>query len=365
MDLVIEWGIRMKLQLMKRTKDELKDLAKVYGIKGISKLNKEALCDEIMPVIIEEAVNQVAQFNEEQLECAKKLMSADMQCDDEVETYEFLQKIGHVIISKDGVVTLSDEMKDEYKKYFTGNTTVNTAVVENDLNMDDAKLHKYTLSAIHLYGIVSVEQFKALYEKYEEEQLDINAYIAWLNTHTTTEKPYKYVDGYVVAECLCIFEMAGFKDLLKNTEGKEYYVPSKEEFMRYSDENYYVHTLHIERLKTHLKTVYKLEDKKAEEAVFDLCLGQQITTRSGGHTLQHTLTNWSDMGVTPRTKEEVNKLVSFMIKVMNSTRVWLQRGFTIDEVNGIVDAQVNKVKVGRNENCPCGSGKKYKKCCGK
>jgi len=23
------------------------------------------------------------------------------------------------------------------------------------------------------------------------------------------------------------------------------------------------------------------------------------------------------------------------------------------------------VKVGRNEPCPCGSGKKYKKCCGK
>jgi preprotein translocase subunit SecA len=26
---------------------------------------------------------------------------------------------------------------------------------------------------------------------------------------------------------------------------------------------------------------------------------------------------------------------------------------------------VNKEKVGRNEPCPCGSGKKYKKCCGK
>ena len=26
---------------------------------------------------------------------------------------------------------------------------------------------------------------------------------------------------------------------------------------------------------------------------------------------------------------------------------------------------VNKNKVGRNDPCPCGSGKKYKKCCGK
>ena len=28
-------------------------------------------------------------------------------------------------------------------------------------------------------------------------------------------------------------------------------------------------------------------------------------------------------------------------------------------------AQSNKSKVGRNDPCPCGSGKKYKKCCGK
>ena len=26
---------------------------------------------------------------------------------------------------------------------------------------------------------------------------------------------------------------------------------------------------------------------------------------------------------------------------------------------------VNPPKIGRNELCPCGSGKKYKKCCGK
>jgi uncharacterized protein YecA (UPF0149 family) len=25
---------------------------------------------------------------------------------------------------------------------------------------------------------------------------------------------------------------------------------------------------------------------------------------------------------------------------------------------------VNSIKVGRNDPCPCGSGKKYKKCCG-
>ena len=42
----------------------------------------------------------------------------------------------------------------------------------------------------------------------------------------------------------------------------------------------------------------------------------------------------------------------------------------IDHLNGVVcmDRKVNTTivkdkKIGRNEPCPCGSGKKYKKCC--
>jgi uncharacterized protein YecA (UPF0149 family) len=46
----------------------------------------------------------------------------------------------------------------------------------------------------------------------------------------------------------------------------------------------------------------------------------------------------------------------------------LQADLQISEVeydkSGQKTEQAKKVKVGRNEPCPCGSGKKYKKCCG-
>lgn len=37
-------------------------------------------------------------------------------------------------------------------------------------------------------------------------------------------------------------------------------------------------------------------------------------------------------------------------------------GFTYEE---IAKSKISKEKVGRNDVCPCGSGKKYKLCCGK
>lgn len=45
----------------------------------------------------------------------------------------------------------------------------------------------------------------------------------------------------------------------------------------------------------------------------------------------------------------------------NTIPLWTQNGFTKKEVNNFP----KKEKIGRNDLCPCGSGKKYKKCCGK
>lgn len=43
-----------------------------------------------------------------------------------------------------------------------------------------------------------------------------------------------------------------------------------------------------------------------------------------------------------------------------------QREKLIEAMNkGVFDFNTKKIKIGRNDPCPCGSGKKYKKCCGK
>ena len=48
-------------------------------------------------------------------------------------------------------------------------------------------------------------------------------------------------------------------------------------------------------------------------------------------------------------------------KVVNN----IQQKITVNNYFGNEETKKEKEKVGRNEPCPCGSGKKYKKCCGK
>ena len=70
------------------------------------------------------------------------------------------------------------------------------------------------------------------------------------------------------------------------------------------------------------------------------------------------------------------------MKVSNNTRRWENNGYSPQELfekngkpnlkplpdnpfvnNGDSETFVKENKVGRNDPCPCGSGKKYKKCC--
>ena len=50
----------------------------------------------------------------------------------------------------------------------------------------------------------------------------------------------------------------------------------------------------------------------------------------------------------------------------NTERVQVIKGEAVEDVNKIKKAQPKRVnKIGRNDPCPCGSGKKYKNCCGR
>ncbi|CAG7647856.1 hypothetical protein PAESOLCIP111_05476 [Paenibacillus solanacearum] len=77
---------------------------------------------------------------------------------------------------------------------------------------------------------------------------------------------------------------------------------------------------------------------------------------------------------------DLELLKAFMAHIMilhNSTRQWELKGYTPDELSAsgsgkaaapaakadVIDLTTRK-SVGRNDPCPCGSGKKYKKCCG-
>ena len=60
-------------------------------------------------------------------------------------------------------------------------------------------------------------------------------------------------------------------------------------------------------------------------------------------------------------KDTWKDLISVIKKYKNEIPLWHKNGYTYKELN----SRPKTKKIGRNDPCPCGSGKKYKKCCGK
>ena len=78
-------------------------------------------------------------------------------------------------------------------------------------------------------------------------------------------------------------------------------------------------------------------------------------------------------GILFESTRQLNTLMSLLADVYNNTRTWNNRGYTAKEMNEILGENIPLVtgipidrlddvifkKVGRNDPCPCGSGKKY------
>jgi SWIM/SEC-C metal-binding protein len=66
-----------------------------------------------------------------------------------------------------------------------------------------------------------------------------------------------------------------------------------------------------------------------------------------------------------KTKKRMNEVISIFEKNGWKYRVESEDIKDLDILLNWPKTQEAEKKVGRNEPCPCGSGKKYKKCCGK
>lgn len=62
-------------------------------------------------------------------------------------------------------------------------------------------------------------------------------------------------------------------------------------------------------------------------------------------------------------KKQIKNILQLYKDYKKHISVWILNGYSVNEANEL--KSVKNEKIGRNEPCPCGSGKKYKKCCGK
>jgi len=226
------------------------------------------------------------------------------------------------------------------------------------------KILDYIISLTNLYGIVHKDKVIEIYNMQNEEQISGigNVDIAELNNNFV----YNHED-YFVHETIMEFDT--FDEQLRESKNKPYYIPDKEELLKYTDDFYFEKNKQYKKLLNYVKNNLLNDDEEKAEY---LCEDIQGTCEMG-FDIQDIFDLFNVRNVNFKDEKQATEVMQLVVELANHTRIWENNGHTPNEifekfekpnVRPLPDENVgSKKEVGRNDPCPCGSGKKYKKCC--
>ena len=342
--------IELKELLKTLKKDELMELTYIYPIKGKSKLKKEELINALYEIMISEET-----IKENTIIIGEAFKKIDEEKD---KSNNVLLKIRKLCSIGYGKMTVAN---DNIK--FTVADEADNFVIQDDIEEEILRyslIKSYILSCIRLYGACELDFLIKLFDEQNpnEKPLDYKE----LNLQIDRCKKIgleatRYADC-VVSESLLMFE-GDIEDLFNQREDKNFYIPTKEDLLKYEDEFYIEKNSQYMELEKFINKVVK--DKEMAEGIME---DIAFPLRFHDITIDSAINEFNRRHISFESLKEVEKFAKLYVDLTNNTRCWANRGYTPKEISDNKKLNtIDKLEIGRNDKCPCKSGKKYKKCC--
>lgn len=347
-----------------KTVAELKSLAKLCDISGISKMKKAelvgALCEALPDRDNLEFLLHCLEWDE--WEFFKKAAGHKQYSDNFVFADRFLaaQTVGLIQAFYDEKMIFV--VPEEIRRTFSA--------IKKDGTVDEIGrsilLDSYARAAVHLYGIIPQDEFIELFNSQNEEKVTEDELFATLLRNINEDSEYCFWEDYLVHSDFEEEDFAGVPNLEEAIRKKPRYIPPKDEFLLYADSDYYEQTPQTEKLEAFVVGELARDRTEALDIVDEVvyaCMAEQ--------RIKDVMDVFDEHDIEFESKEQLTKLLPIVMDVWNNSRVWSNKGHTPAELSGNPQHPVLRVipggpkKPGRNDPCPCGSGKKYKKCCGR
>ena len=232
--------------------------------------------------------------------------------------------------------------------------------------VDEVPEHKevlqYMIASANLYGYLPMHKFLQIYNNHHKQPITATD-VEVVATYSAKQLQKAHVKAYTNAIVLDDFEYMQEGTFNTRSFGKPYYIPSRKQFLKYVDGAYTEETPAIKALT---KIVEK--DLAGQPALAKHLMAQLLARLKSEVNFSETVKQFISH-IPIKNTIDLNIYIELITNVANSTRLWVNRGYTPSELSslerGVVSVEEQPAKVGRNDKCPCGSGKKYKKCCGK
>lgn len=337
------------------SKDEIYNIARNLGVKKISGLNKDKLTEKLVDEYKELVNERINLFEEDRYRVLKSYIdNKGVKNFDDISEEE-VDKSAYFI--QQGI--LYPTIKKEQSIFLMPKVVQNIIKGKNDIEYRRILKNNTELINIYrgmnkAYGILKVEDAVSMLEKFNE-----NTYINVLEL--LREASYYYnefreEDGYFINN-----EIDDFNEVLKDIEKedvKEYASISKDELISMSQANWVFNSKAGKSFYKEFTSMFSVDKDMTIAMMEDLVLDVQELEPSEAVERMIELIKIDN--------EEIRIVASKMMnKFVNKVRLWRLKGKSANDAKANSVSEAAKKVVGRNDPCICGSGKKYKKCCGR
>lgn len=348
--------------LQSNTKDVMLEIAAKHEANVPKSYTKARIAERMVPIMIENFSALLETIGQTEWATLNKIIHQSEETrftDEDAKLISLLAESGYLYI-EDGerfAPFLPVEMTDCIEKAEC-NTNLQGQLQQNQ------QLINYATALVHLYGVYPVAQLTVVWNQYHEDKITDEEVVNSLKSILKWQTEYTLEEGIVYSK---LFQsMEEVKTVLDRLHTIPYYMPTEKELTYYAENTIDIDSPHYLNLKNYFDSKPLVESVKAE-AVYAIAYGSVIGT--SGKSIDQIL---QQLGVSFDSKQEASEFLAIYKELDDTTRKWDRHGFMPIEMRTEKNRHNKKSnqpiivhKIGRNEPCPCGSGKKYKKCHGR
>lgn len=339
--------------LEKMTKDELVKIAKKYSVKGLTTLKKADVVERMMEVILNNTRVVLELMEENTLRYLE-----DLTKENGLKKYECNEMIYINYLRNRGLAfsgTKDDEafviVPKELREIISSN-------IDKDLkekSILNEEIIKATAGMVYYFGVCKIDFIKSNINKLFAVDFD-DTYISSLIS-SGEEVGYDYViDG----DMLCHIDVEDVEKIitLQEEAKNDYYKFDKKSLIKAGKIDFVEENKQVTKLEKVLGELFVIDKNilKEEMDSFIVAIKNEVERSEAIDIFLQAYEIES---------EQEREIFTYELDVLaKSIRKWSLKGYTEDEIAKEASRVVNVVKIGRNDPCICGSGKKYKKCCG-
>ncbi|WP_294129783.1 YecA family protein [uncultured Clostridium sp.] len=349
----IDEDCTLKVFLEKMTKDELVKIAKKYSVRGITTLKKADAVEKMVTVVLENAKVALELMEESSLRYIEELLKVNglkkYECNEMI-YINYLRNRGLAfsgVKNDEAFVVMPEELK---------------SIISAQLNKDlksKARLNEEIIKAIsgmvYYYGICKIDFIKSNIKNIFGTSLDE----AYINTLIANGEELGY-DYVIDGDMLYNIDVEDTEKILKLQEEckNDYYKFDKKSLVKAGKVDFVEDNKQGAKLEKVLGELFVIDKNILKEEMdgFIVAIKNEVEKSEAIDIFLQAYEIQS---------EEERKIFVYELELFaKSIRKWSLKGYTEDEIEKANARVVNEVKIGRNDPCICGSGKKYKKCCG-